>query len=53
MPMQAARFIRPRTQEAFTFLYAGSEALDWYCSVKKPDKIVDWINSFTAGFFGP
>ena len=51
MPMQAARFIiRPRTQEAFTFIRMVRSLGLVFLSVKKPNKIVDWINSFTAGF---
>ena len=51
MPMQAARFIiRPRTQEAFTFIRRVRSLGLVLLSVKKPSKIVDWINSFTAGF---
>ena len=54
MPMQAARFIiRPRTQEAFTFIRRVRSLGLVFLSVKKPNKIVDWINSFYRRFFGP
>lgn len=45
MPMQAARIIiRPRTQEAFTFIRRVRSLGLVLLSVKKPNKSVDWID---------